>query len=127
VLLFYTAMKVYTIHGILPRKEIPTGFGEAICASGKICCPCIPVHPDAGGIFNVFGDHSVFALFWILLSMAVPNVYTNIFMTPTQKILDIALSIEVSVGCGVVIYAIQVFVMIPPLHFYTLCPIVPSR
>lgn len=34
-----------------------------------------------------------FSIFWTALRVAVPNFYTNIFMTPTQEILDIAPSI----------------------------------
>lgn len=39
------------------------------------------------------GTVTVFATFWTILSLAVPNLYINIFMTPTQKILEIAPSI----------------------------------
>lgn len=33
---------------------------------------------------------AVFSVFWTILSMAVPNMYVRIFMTPTAEILDIA-------------------------------------
>lgn len=36
------------------------------------------------------GTTAFFSLFWTALSMAVPNLYTNLFMAPTQEILEIA-------------------------------------
>lgn len=36
------------------------------------------------------GTTAFFSLFWTALSMAVPNFYTNLFMSPTQEILEIA-------------------------------------
>lgn len=42
----------------------------------------------SGGIFNVFGD-----FFWTVLSLAAPNLYIHVFMSPTEEVLQIAPSI----------------------------------
>lgn len=41
-------------------------------------------------ILTYLGTAAVFGSFWTALSLAVPNLYIRIFMTPTERILEIA-------------------------------------
>lgn len=55
------------------------------------------------------GTVAFFALFWTVLSMAVPNLYTNIFMTPTEKILEIAPSIIRCYSISFILLPLNIF------------------
>jgi len=52
---------------------------------------------------------AAFGLFWTGLSMAVPNLYVRIFMTPTDTILQIAPSIIRSYGISFLLLPFNIF------------------
>ncbi len=55
------------------------------------------------------GTVAFFSLFWTVLSMAVPNLYTNIFMTPTERILEIAPSIIRCYSISFILLPLNIF------------------
>lgn len=50
-----------------------------------------------------------FSVFWTILSMAVPNLYVKIFMTPTAEILDIAPMIIRVYGISFLLLPLNIF------------------
>lgn len=64
---------------------------------GQAAQPLISVNFGAGKGARIretlkyaLGATAFFSLFWTLLSLVVPNMYTRIFMTPTPEVLEIA-------------------------------------
>lgn len=55
------------------------------------------------------GTTAFFSLFWTALSLAVPNLYTNIFMTPTDEILEIAPGIIRSYSLSFLLLPLNIF------------------
>lgn len=52
---------------------------------------------------------AVFGLIWTAVSLAVPNLYVRIFMTPTQRILEIAPGIIRSYGISFLLLPLNIF------------------
>lgn len=52
---------------------------------------------------------AVFSLFWTVLSLAVPNFYTHLFMKPTQAVLDIAPRIIRKYSIAYILLPLNVF------------------
>lgn len=50
-----------------------------------------------------------FSIFWTIVSMAVPNIYVRIFMTPTAEILDIAPMIIRVYGISFLLLPLNIF------------------
>lgn len=55
------------------------------------------------------GTAAVFGLIWTAVSMAVPNLYIRIFMTPTESILEIAPAIIRSYGISFLLLPLNIF------------------
>lgn len=97
-ILKYLGTDALSVYGVI--INIST-FAQCCAYSvGQASQPIISINFGAGKgeriretLKYALGTVAFFALFWTVLSMAVPNLYTNIFMTPTEKILEIAPSI----------------------------------
>lgn len=97
-ILKYLGTDALSVYGVI--INIST-FAQCCAYSiGQASQPIISINFGAGKggriretLKYALGTVAFFSLFWTVLSMAVPNLYTNIFMTPTERILDIAPSI----------------------------------
>lgn len=52
---------------------------------------------------------AVFSIFWTAVSLAVPNLYVHIFMSPTENILKIAPAIIRSYGISFLLLPLNIF------------------
>lgn len=55
------------------------------------------------------GTAAFFSIFWTVLSMAVPNLYVRIFMTPTEEILQIAPAIVRTYSISFLLLPLNIF------------------
>lgn len=94
-ILKYLGTDALSVYGVI--INIST-FAQCCAYSiGQASQPIISINFGAGKggriretLKYALGTVAFFSLFWTVLSMAVPNLYTNIFMTPTERILEIA-------------------------------------
>ena len=94
-ILKYLGADALSVYGIIINIS---GFVQCCAYSvGQAAQPIISTNFGAGKggriretLKYALGTTAFFALFWTALSLAVPNFYTRIFMTPTEEILQIA-------------------------------------
>lgn len=94
-ILKYLGTNALSVYGIIINIS---GFAQCCAYSvGQASQPIISTNFGAGKgdriretLKYALGTTTFFALLWTVLSMAVPNFYTNLFMTPTEDILQIA-------------------------------------
>lgn len=94
-ILKYLGADALSVYGIIINIS---GFVQCCAYSvGQAAQPIISTNFGAGKggriretLKYALGTTAFFALFWTALSLAVPNFYTRIFMTPTEEILRIA-------------------------------------
>lgn len=94
-ILKYLGTNALSVYGIIINIS---GFAQCCAYSvGQASQPIISTNFGAGKgdriretLKYALGTTTFFALLWTVLSMAVPNFYTNLFMTPTEEILQIA-------------------------------------
>lgn len=94
-ILKYLGTDALSVYGIIINIS---GFVQCCAYSvGQAAQPIISTNYGAGKgeriketLKYALGTAAVFSLFWTILSMAVPNLYVRIFMTPTSEILKIA-------------------------------------
>ena len=94
-ILKYLGTDALSVYGIIINIS---GFVQCCAYSvGQAAQPIISTNFGAGKggriretLKYALGTTAFFALFWTALSLAVPNFYTRIFMTPTEEILQIA-------------------------------------
>nr|WP_326186062.1 MATE family efflux transporter [uncultured Oscillibacter sp.] len=94
-ILKYLGTDALSVYGIIINIS---GFVQCCAYSvGQAAQPIISTNFGAGKggriretLKYALGTTAFFALFWTALSLAVPNFYTRIFMTPTEEILRIA-------------------------------------
>ena len=55
------------------------------------------------------GTAAAFSLFWTAVSLAVPNLYIKLFMTPTQEVLEIAPAIIRTYGISFLLLPFNIF------------------
>ena len=94
-ILKYLGTDALSVYGII--INISTFVQCCAYSVGQAAQPIISVNFGAGKggriretLKYALGTTAFFALFWTALSLAVPNFYTRIFMTPTEEILQIA-------------------------------------
>ena len=74
-------------------KYLSAAFGSAMISSIYSIVDTAMVgqyHGPEGTAGTALCTAAVFSVFWTALSMACPNVYIRIFMSPTAEILDMA-------------------------------------
>lgn len=83
---------------------------------GQASQPIISVNFGAGKgkrigetLNYALGTAMAFGVIWTALSLAAPNLYIRIFMTPTQRILEIAPSIIRSYGISFLLLPLNIF------------------
>lgn len=94
-ILKYLGTDALSVYGVI--INISTFAQSCAYSIGQASQPIISINFGAGKggriretLKYALGTVAFFSLFWTVLSMAVPNLYTNIFMTPTERILEIA-------------------------------------
>ena len=55
------------------------------------------------------GTVAVFSIFWTVVTMALPNVFIRIFMSPTPEVLEIAPGIMRCYGISFLLLPLNVF------------------
>ena len=94
-ILRYLGANALSVYGIIINIS---GFAQCCAYSvGQAAQPIISTNFGAGKgdriretLKYALWTVAFFSLFWTLLSLAVPNFYTRIFMSPTEEILQIA-------------------------------------
>lgn len=91
----YLGANALAVYG--PIIQVSTFIQCCAYSVGQAAQPIISTNYGAGKGERIketlrlaLGTTALFGIFWTALSMACPNLYIRIFMTPTQEILDIA-------------------------------------
>lgn len=91
----YLGANALAVYG--PIIQVSTFTQCCAYSGGQAAQPIISTNYGAGKGERIketlrlaLGTTAFFGIFWTALSMACPNLYIRIFMTPTQEILDIA-------------------------------------
>lgn len=113
-ILKYLGTDALSVYGIIINIS---GFVQCCAYSvGQAAQPIISTNFGAGKgkrIRETLGcamaATAFFSLFWTVLSMAAPNFYTNIFMTPTARILEIAPAIIRTYSLSFILLPLNIF------------------
>ena len=94
-----------------------SGFVQCCSYSvGQASQPIISTNFGAGNgnriretLKYALGTTAFFSIFWTALSMAIPNMYVNLFMTPTEEILQIAPAIIRTYSISFLLLPLNIF------------------
>ncbi|MCI8659232.1 MAG: multidrug transporter MatE [Lachnospiraceae bacterium] len=113
-ILKYLGTDALSVYGII--VNISTFVQCCAYSIGQASQPIISVNFGAGKSGRICETlryalltAAAFGIFWIVLSLAAPNLYVRIFMAPTEKILEIAPAIIRSYGLSFLLLPLNVF------------------
>lgn len=113
-ILKYLGTDALSVYGII--INISTFVQCCAYSIGQASQPIISMNFGAGKKDRILqilkyavGTAAVFGLIWTALAVCVPNLFVRIFMTPTEKILEIAPNIICNYGISFLLLPLNVF------------------